>query len=125
MDSPTHRSCTCPATASTDHPGPSTSVGRGAPEIDILEAQKNKLGEGGKVSQSAQFAPFNHDYISRNDSGIATFYSDDTKQNTYQGSALQQAVTALTTVPNAAYAGAGGEFVLMGGRGFFFPFVSR
>lgn len=51
--------CTCPGEA---HPGPDVSVGRGSPEIDILEAQKNKLGDGAKVSQSAQFAPFNANY---------------------------------------------------------------
>lgn len=38
------------------------SVGRGAPEIDALEAQKNKQGAGGRVSQSAQFAPFSYNY---------------------------------------------------------------
>ena len=42
------------------------SKGRGAPEIDILEAERNKHGTGGVVSQSAQFAPFTHDYISLN-----------------------------------------------------------
>lgn len=55
-----YRACTCPG---EDHPGPSVSKGRGAPEIDVLEAQKNKLGPGAKVSQSAQFAPFSHDYV--------------------------------------------------------------
>lgn len=38
------------------------NVGRGAPEIDALEAQKNKQGDGGRVSQSAQFAPFSYNY---------------------------------------------------------------
>ncbi|KIJ49083.1 glycoside hydrolase family 16 protein [Sphaerobolus stellatus SS14] len=104
--------CSCPG---SDHPGPDVTVGRGAPEIDVLEAQKNKLGSGGKVSQSAQFAPFNHDYASQNDSSVVTWYDlDKTKQNTYQGSALQQAVTALTTVPDRAYAGTGAEYVTMG-----------
>ena len=55
------RSCTCPG---EDHPGPSTSVGRGAPEIDILEVE---YGSGQMVSQSAQFAPFTHDYLYQND----------------------------------------------------------
>jgi beta-glucan synthesis-associated protein KRE6 len=32
--------CTCPG---EDHPGPVNSKGRGAPEIDIFEAEKNKL----------------------------------------------------------------------------------
>jgi len=105
-------SCTC---SGSDHPGPSVNVGRGAPEIDVFEAQKNKLGTGGKVSQSAQFAPFHSDYISPNGTGQATFFNPAiTAQNTYQGSALQQAVTALTTVPDRAYFGTGAEFVSMG-----------
>ena len=35
------------------------------PEIDILEAEKNKTdgAVGQVVSQSAQFAPFTHDYL--------------------------------------------------------------
>jgi hypothetical protein len=46
--------------------------GRGAPEIDIIEAERNKDatyfgGLGQVVSQSAQFAPFTHDYLSAND----------------------------------------------------------
>jgi hypothetical protein len=52
--------CTCPG---QDHPGPSTSKGRGAPEIDLIEAQHNKLGSGQVASQSAQFAPMTHDYL--------------------------------------------------------------
>ncbi|KAF8514413.1 beta-glucan synthesis-associated protein-domain-containing protein [Gautieria morchelliformis] len=100
--------CTCPASAGS-HPGPAPTVGRGAPEIDVFEAQKNKLGDGGKVSQSAQFAPFAHDYVSPNGTGAATFFDAGvTRQNTYQGSALQQAVSALTTVPERAYAGGAG-----------------
>lgn len=57
-------SCTC---ANEDHPGPSVSKGRGAPEIDVLEAEHNKQGAGGVISQSAQFAPFTHDYLYLND----------------------------------------------------------
>ncbi|EPQ51399.1 SKN1-domain-containing protein [Gloeophyllum trabeum ATCC 11539] len=50
------------------HPGPSPSKGRGAPEIDILEAEKDKETNVGQVvSQSAQFAPFTHDYLYAND----------------------------------------------------------
>jgi len=54
--------CTCPNTPASEHPGPSFDRGRGAPEIDVLEAQKNKMGAGGRVSQSAQFAPFSYNY---------------------------------------------------------------
>ncbi|KAF8462492.1 beta-glucan synthesis-associated protein-domain-containing protein [Gautieria morchelliformis] len=91
--------CTCPASPPS-HPRPSPSVGRGAPEIDVFEAQKNKLGDGGKVSQSAQFAPFAHDYVFPNGTGAASFFDAGvTRQNTYQGE--QQAVLALTTVPES------------------------
>ena len=38
-------------------------MGRGVPEIDILEVEHNKTGGINQVvSQSAQFAPFSHDY---------------------------------------------------------------
>ena len=54
------RACTCPG---EDHPGPSTDVGRGAPEIDIFEAEINKLTLVSQViSQSVQFALYTHDY---------------------------------------------------------------
>lgn len=43
------------------------NVGRGAPEIDILGVERNKLGAGRVVSQSSQFAPFTHDYLYLND----------------------------------------------------------
>ena len=53
--------CTCPG---EEHPGPDNSKERGVPEIDILEAEANKTsGVGQVVSQSAQFAPFTHDYL--------------------------------------------------------------
>ena len=63
------RSCTCPG---EDHPGPSTNVGRGAPEIDLLEVEHGSItqgasGTGQMVSQSARFAPFTHDYLYQND----------------------------------------------------------
>lgn len=77
--------CTCP---NEDHPGPSTNVGRGVPEIDILEAERNKEagGEGQVVSQSAQFAPFTHDYLYLNDTQDEWWIYDDTitRPNTYK-----------------------------------------
>lgn len=49
--------CTCKG---EEHPGPNTRTGRGAPEIDIIEAQNsNAAGRmQGEVSQSAQIAPY-------------------------------------------------------------------
>ena len=74
--------CTCDG---EDHPGPSVKKGRGAPEIDVLEAQKNKRGPGAKVSQSAQFAPFSHDYIYPNASQDDwwVYNTVNTQPNTY------------------------------------------
>lgn len=100
--------CTCP---SSDHPGPITSNpslsitppniqsdpsgsgvgsgfvggfgGRGAPEIDVLEAQKNKLGDGAKVSQSVQMAPFDADYQAHWDT-LRIVDSSVTARNSYK-----------------------------------------
>lgn len=88
----THRyvsSCTCDG---EDHPGPSNSKGRGVPEIDILEVEKNKTANsvGQVVSQSAQFAPFTHDYLYSNDTTDEyTIYNPlITRANDYRGSAV-------------------------------------
>ncbi|QRV75384.1 glycoside hydrolase family 16 protein [Ceratobasidium sp. AG-Ba] len=105
--------CTCPDTPSSEHPGPTMNTGRGAPEIDALEAQKNKLGDGGKVSQSAQFAPFSYNYtfdmshVQISDPSITAF-------NEYRGSAVQQAVSALTTLPEDIYEQTQGNFQTFG-----------
>lgn len=81
-----NRACTCPG---SEHPGPTVSRGRGVPEIDILEAEKNKHGPGGVVSQSAQVAPFSADYNYSTSSPSITLYSPDiTFQNSYVGSPL-------------------------------------
>ena len=72
---------------SEDHPGPSVSVGRGAPEIDILEVEHNKTGGAGQVvSQSAQFAPFTHDYLYANDTteDFEVFSTDISHANAYR-----------------------------------------
>jgi hypothetical protein len=57
------------------------SVGRGAPEINILEVEHNKVGSGQVVSQSGQFA---HD--TQDEWFINT--PDLTRANPYQGSAV-------------------------------------
>ena len=59
-DPPPFSACTCPG---EDHPGPANNKGRGAPEIDLIEAERNRRGSGQVASQSAQFAPFAHDYV--------------------------------------------------------------
>ena len=75
--------CTCPG---EDHPGPSHDKGRGAPEIDVLEAEHNKQGAGGVISQSAQFAPFSHDYVYANDTTDKwkVFNTDISRPNNYR-----------------------------------------
>ncbi|KAJ7164658.1 glycoside hydrolase family 16 protein [Mycena crocata] len=97
--------CTCPGEA---HPGPSNSVGRGVPEIDIIEAQidVNLPVFQGQVSQSYQVAPFNYNWEFVNTTPAATFVdSTKTQFNSYKGSNQQQAVSALTYIPDAVYGG--------------------
>ena len=63
------------------------SVGRGAPEIDIFEVERNKTtGTGQLASQSAQFAPFTHDYLYGNTTSdeLQVFTPDITLPNSYQ-----------------------------------------
>ncbi|KAI0055424.1 beta-glucan synthesis-associated, partial [Artomyces pyxidatus] len=106
-------SCTCPG---EDHPGPSVSKGRGAPEIDILEAEHNKHGDGGVVSQSAQFAPFTHDYLYSNDTSDEWYVYNTSLStpNNYKGSAVQQAVSGITTLPADIFTGSGKQFYTFG-----------
>ncbi|KAJ9075409.1 beta-glucan synthesis-associated protein [Entomophthora muscae] len=88
--------CVCPG---EDHPNPGT--GRGAPEIDLIEALTNHAG--GEVSQSYQIAPFDADRKARPKYQI--YNSAITSINSYTGSELQQAVSALTKLPTTIYEG--------------------
>ncbi|KAF4609534.1 hypothetical protein D9613_012257 [Agrocybe pediades] len=101
--------CTCP---NSDHPGPINNgvyTGRGAPEIDIFEAEKDKNFDVGHVmSQSAQFGPFSHDYLYSNDSnGWTNWDPSRTRANTFHGSAVQQSVSGLTRLPTDMFQGQG------------------
>lgn len=92
-------------------------VGRGAPEIDVLEAQKNQVTNvGGKVSQSVQFAPFDHDYVynTATTTEFEIFNSGITQPNGYKGSAVQQAISGLTDLPADIFNGTGGNFYTFG-----------
>jgi beta-glucanase (GH16 family) len=107
-------SCTCPG---EDHPGPTTNLGRGAPEIDIFEAEINKLTNISQVvSQSAQFAPYTHDYLYGNATNdqFEIFNADNTRANPYKGSAVQQAVSTLTGLPGDMFQGSGQVFHPLG-----------
>ena len=101
-------SCTCP---NQDHPGPATSggyVGRGVPEIDILEAQIDLTSSPfqGQVSQSLQVAPYNYQYQFNNASPATTINdSAITTLNTYKGAVYQQALSAVTDVDSQNYGG--------------------
>lgn len=97
--------CSCPG---SDHPGPVVTQGRGAPEIDIFEAERDKQNPTGQVaSQSAQFAPFAHDYTYLNDTTSEWMVYDQSKTipNPYRGSAVQQAVSGLTKLPSDMFQG--------------------
>jgi len=109
-------SCTCPG---EDHPnpGPFPKRGRGAPEIDVFEGERNKTGApGGIVSQSAQFAPFTADYLFDNSTSdkYTIFNPSTTVPNSYRGSAVQQSVSALTDVPDNMFEGSGQVFTKFG-----------
>lgn len=97
--------CTCPG---SDHPGPSVTHGRGGPELDILEGQVDEgLGKG-EVSQSFQIAPFNAFVKFANSSPETTIYDESqTFFNSFTGSSLQQAVSAVTFTDADNYNGTG------------------
>jgi len=105
--------CSCPG---SDHPGLTVSRGRGAPEIDVFEAEKDKdVVDGHVVSQSAQFAPYSHDYVYYNDSGQWTnFDPTRTRANSYRGSAVQQSVSGLTRLPSDMFQGSGAKYKKFG-----------
>ncbi|KAI6103091.1 glycoside hydrolase family 16 protein [Pisolithus croceorrhizus] len=98
-------SCTCPG---GDHPGPSVSVGRGVPEIDILETQVDVSVFQGQVSQSFQTAPYDYLYQFNNASPATTINDTSiTQLNTYVGGLYQQALSAVSYINSQNYAGQG------------------
>ncbi|PWY99629.1 SKN1-domain-containing protein, partial [Testicularia cyperi] len=94
--------CTCQG---EDHPGPSVSIGRSAPELDIIEAQVNS-GHGG-ASQSLQVAPFDANYSWNQE--ISTLHQTDSVFNSYTGGIYQEAVSGVSPIPDAAYSLSGGK----------------
>lgn len=106
--------CTCPGES---HPGPThpdgTFVGRSAPEIDVFEAQINEHTLIAQVSQSGQWAPFNHAYVWQNTSD--NFYVRDpsiSQLNTFTGNVEQQATSVVTNTDTECYEKTGGCFSL-------------
>ncbi|KAK0195186.1 beta-glucan synthesis-associated [Armillaria mellea] len=108
--------CTCPGES---HPGPThpdgTFVGRSAPEIDVFEAQINEHTLIAQVSQSGQWAPFNHAYVWQNTSD--NFYVRDpsiSQLNTFTGNVEQQATSVVTNTDTECYEKTGGCFSIYG-----------
>jgi beta-glucanase (GH16 family) len=92
-------SCTCQG---EDHPGPDVSVGRGVPEVDLIEAQVVIDSQRGQVSQTLQLAPYDSNWqFNQNYSEV--YDSDNTYWNTYTGGTGQQSASGLTYVGNDVY----------------------
>ncbi|GEQ72260.1 hypothetical protein JCM33374_g5947 [Metschnikowia sp. JCM 33374] len=90
-------SCTCPG---EDHPNRGT--GRGAPEIDIVEAAMDTTIKCGVVSQSYQVAPMDIWYMP-DYNFVEIHNSQFTTMNTYAGGPFQQAVSAVSTLNTTWY----------------------
>jgi len=83
------------------------NVGRGAPEIDILEAQIDTTRFVGQVSQSLQLAPFNNQYLFNNATTNTPIQDPLTQWNSYKGGIWQQAISGLTDLNATDYGGTG------------------
>ncbi|KAI5961655.1 KRE6 [Candida pseudojiufengensis] len=89
-------SCTCPGESH-----PNRGVGRGAPEIDVIEGEVMSIPAGSKkqsngvASQSLQLAPMDIWYMP-DYNFIEIFNSSITTMNTYAGGPFQQAFSATT-----------------------------
>lgn len=90
-------SCTC---KNEDHPN--TGVGRGAPEIDVIEAEVDSKLKCGVASQSMQIAPMDIWYMP-DYNWIEIHNKSVTSMNTYAGGPFQQAVSATTTLSTKWY----------------------
>ncbi|KAF9451019.1 glycoside hydrolase family 16 protein [Macrolepiota fuliginosa MF-IS2] len=106
--------CTCPGES---HPGPVRSdgsyVGRSAPEIDVFEAT---IDNGvGKVSLSAQWAPYNAEYQWLNNSDNLIIYDQQkTELNSYHGGVYQQTTSGLSATNQDCYQLEKGCFAVYG-----------
>ncbi|TFK27263.1 concanavalin A-like lectin/glucanase [Coprinopsis marcescibilis] len=94
--------CTCPGES---HPGPmrrdGTYVGRAAPEIDVLEAL---VEEGvGKISLSAQWAPYNAGFNWTKNPDHYSIYEPGVELNEYQGGVYQQTTSCIAETNQGCY----------------------
>ncbi|KAF8889351.1 glycoside hydrolase family 16 protein [Infundibulicybe gibba] len=111
--------CTCPGES---HPGPihsdGTYVGRAAPEIDIFEAQIDRIEGGGyvsAVSQSAQWAPFNERYLWLTTPENLRIFNDSMSHlNVFVGNYVQQASSVVSKTDPRCYEKSGGCFSVYG-----------
>jgi len=101
--------CTCPG---SDHPGPRVDVGRGVPEIDIIESQVDVTRMRGEASQSFQIAPYDIYYDFVRNEPATVIHNTTTRLNSYKGGPLQQALSALTDIDDRYYGGK--EYVTLG-----------
>ncbi|KAK6346802.1 hypothetical protein TWF696_006910 [Orbilia brochopaga] len=92
-------SCTCKG---EDHPN--AGAGRGAPEIDALEASGTGALNLGVASQSTQLAPFDIFYIPDYDF-LEIHNHSVTEMNTWAGGPFQQAISGVTALNNDWYGG--------------------
>ena len=89
--------CTC-----DDEDHPNQGVGRGAPEIDIIEGEVDTTLNVGIASQSMQIAPF--DIWNMPDYDFIEVYNfSTTNMNSYAGGPFQQAVSAVSTLNTTWY----------------------
>ncbi|KAI5478650.1 glycoside hydrolase family 16 protein [Pseudohyphozyma bogoriensis] len=96
--------CTCPG---EDHPGPNVGVGRGAPEIDVIEGQVDSRGVG-SASQSIQVAPMDAGYLWKNTTPSIQIWNDSrTFQNIWQGAVYQESMSVITLGDATSYEDAG------------------
>jgi beta-glucanase (GH16 family) len=111
-------SCTCP---NEDHPGPKDKhgnwVARGAPELDLFEAQVDEH-SGGTLSMSGQFMPSNAGYWLNNQTGDETeFYTTHGKLselNSYRGNILQQSASGIVKPDQTSYELSGNKYSVWG-----------
>lgn len=89
--------CTCDG---EDHPN--QGVGRGAPEIDVIEGAVDSTLGVGTASQSMQIAPFDIWYMPDYEF-IQIYNFTVTAMNTYAGGPFQQAVSAVSTLNTSWY----------------------
>ncbi|KAI5839238.1 beta-glucan synthesis-associated [Morchella snyderi] len=91
--------CVC---TGEDHPSP--GIGRGAPEIDVLEASTDGKLRLGIITQSNQIAPF--DIWHRPDINFLAIKNPTvTQMNGWSGGPFQQAISGVTTLNNEWYDG--------------------